>query len=245
MAAQHRQRLVEHQQGDRPDLHARHGRSGGYVAGDRQRDRRRGNGLGDQRPHRRSALRSARQHRGLHDHRDRAQTGRGIERRGRHLESGCESYSYQWQRNSGSGWVNIAGATGNSYTPGTADLGVHLQVQVTGHNAYGTATVTASISGTVASGAPVNAVPPTISGSATLGAKLSVSTSTWSPTGTPSYQWLRCTSPSSCSAISGATAASYVAAQADVGDSLELVVTMTNTYGHTSVTTAPTATVAS
>lgn len=157
----------------------------------------------------------------------------------------ASSYSYQWQRNSGSGWVNIAGATGNSYTPGTADLGVHLQVQVTGHNAYGTATVTASISGTVASGAPVNAVPPTISGSATLGAKLSVSTSTWSPTGTPSYQWLRCTSPSSCSAISGATAASYVAAQADVGDSLELVVTMTNTYGHTSVTTAPTAAVAS
>ena len=104
------------------------------------------------------------------------------------------SYSYQWQRNSGSGWVNITGATGNSYTPGTADLGVQLQVQVTGHNAYGTATVTASISGTVASGAPVNTVPPTISGSAALGDKLSVSTSTWSPTGTPSYQWLRCSS---------------------------------------------------
>ena len=51
------------------------------------------------------------------------------------------SYSYQWLRNTGGGWADITAATANSYTPGTADLGAQLEVQVTGHNAYGTATV--------------------------------------------------------------------------------------------------------
>ena len=72
---------------------------------------------------------------------------------------------------------------------------------------------------------------------------LSVSGGSWSPTGTPSYQWERCAS-STCSAISGATSSTYTAVQADEGDTLELVVTMTNPYGHASVTTAPTAAVA-
>ncbi len=153
------------------------------------------------------------------------------------------SYSYQWQRNAGSGWVNISGATGNSYTPGIADLGVQLQVQVTGHNAYGTATVTASISGTVASGTPVNVTLPTISGTPMRLDLLSVSGGSWSPTGTPSYQWERCAN-SSCSAISGATASTYTPVLADEGDTLELVVTMTNPYGHGSVTTARTAAIA-
>jgi hypothetical protein len=153
------------------------------------------------------------------------------------------SYSYQWQRNTGSGWIDITGATGNSYTPGTADLGVHLQVQVTGHNAYGTGTATASISGTVATGTPMNISTPTITGTPARLDVLSVSGGSWSPTGTPSYQWERCAN-SSCSAISGATSSTYTPVLADEGDTLELVVTMTNSYGHASVTTASTAAIA-
>lgn len=153
------------------------------------------------------------------------------------------SYSYQWQRNVGSGWADISGATSSTYTPGTTDLGAQLQVQVTGHNAYGTATVTASISGTVASGVPVNTTAPTISGTPERLDKLSVSGGSWSPTGTPSYQWEQCTG-SSCSAISGATASTYTPVLGDEGHTLELVVTMTNAYGQSSVTTAATATIA-
>ena len=152
----------------------------------------------------------------------------------------ASSYSYQWQRNGGGGWTDITGATGNSYTPGTADLGVQLQVQVTGHNAYGTGTVVASISGTVATGTPVNISAPTITGTPARLDVLSVSGGSWSPTGTPSYQWERCAN-SSCSAISGATSSTYTPVLADEEDTLELVVTVTNPYGHASVTTARTA----
>jgi hypothetical protein len=103
--------------------------------------------------------------------------------------------------------------------------------------------VTASISGTVASGAPANTVAPTITGTAARGDTLGVNLGTWSIGGTPSYVWERCAS-STCTAISGATASTYVPVLADEGDTLELVVTATNAYGHTSVTTAATDTVA-
>jgi hypothetical protein len=153
------------------------------------------------------------------------------------------SYTYQWQRKTGSSWVSISGATQWQYTPGVADLGADLQALVTGHNAYGTQTVTASISGTVASGAPANTVAPTITGTAARGDALGVNLGTWATGGTPSYVWERCAS-STCVAINGATASTYIPVLADEGDTLELVVTASNAYGHTSVTTAATDTVA-
>lgn len=154
------------------------------------------------------------------------------------------SYTYQWQRNTGSGFTNISGATAATYTPGVADLGAALQAVVTAHNAYGTATATASASGTVASGAPVNSVAPTITGTAARGDTLSVGTGTWSPSGTASYVWERC-ADSTCTAISGATASTYVPVLADEGDTLQVVVTETNSYGHASASTAATAAVTS
>ena len=180
---------------------------------------------------------------GLHNHGDHAQTGRGLGITVGTWSPAPTSYSYQWQRKTGSGGSISPVRHGNSYTPGVADLGVHLQAQVTGHNAYGSQTVTASISGTVASGAPVNTVPPTISGTATLGDKLGISTSTWSPAGTPSYLGALRQS-SSCAAISGATAASYVAARPMTATRWSSS-SPDQRLGHTSVTTAPTATVAS
>jgi hypothetical protein len=153
------------------------------------------------------------------------------------------TYSYQWQRNTGSGFVNISGATAWNYTPGVADLGATLQAQVTGHNAYGSATAVASASGTVASGAPANTVAPTITGTPARGVALGVNLGTWAIGGTPSYQWQSCAS-STCTAISGATGSTYVPVLGNEGDTLKLVVTATNAYGHTSVTTAASAVVA-
>ncbi|HEX3615974.1 MAG TPA: hypothetical protein VHU61_05530 [Solirubrobacteraceae bacterium] len=153
----------------------------------------------------------------------------------------ASTYSYQWQRDTGSGFVNIAGATVATYTPGVADLGAQIEVQVIGHNPYGTATVVGAISGTVASDAPVNTVTAKITGTATRGATLTASVGTWSPAGTPSYVWERCAG-STCTAT-GAKTATYVPVVADEGDTLELVVTETNAYGQAAVTTAATATV--
>jgi Ca2+-binding RTX toxin-like protein len=41
------------------------------------------------------------------------------------------NFSYQWRMNAGNGFVNIAGATGATYTPGQAMIGRTLQVVVT------------------------------------------------------------------------------------------------------------------
>src|SRR5207237_5665187 len=59
------------------------------------------------------------------------------------------------------------------------------------------------------------------------------------------YQWRRCdTSGGSCSDISGAAAQAYTAVAADVGSTLRVAVTGTNSVGSSSASSAQTAVVA-
>ena len=90
--------------------------------------------------------------------------------------------------------------------------------------------------------APVNTALPVISGTAQSGQTLSSSTGSWqnSPTGY-SYQWARCNP--ACTAIGGATAASYQATNTDVGTKLQVTVTASNAGGSTPATSGQTATV--
>jgi len=99
------------------------------------------------------------------------------------------------------------------------------------------------------SGAPVappsNTSLPVVSGRAQVGQVLSASTGSWSgaPTGY-AYQWSRCdSSGASCSLIGGATASSYALAGADVGATIRVVVTASNSAGSSSATSAQTAVV--
>ena len=81
--------------------------------------------------------------------------------------------------------------------------------------------------------APANTSPPSISGTAQQGDTLTAAPGSWSnsPTGY-SYQWQDCKSSSSCSNISGATSASYTLQASDVGNSVDVVVTATNSVGN-------------
>jgi hypothetical protein len=54
--------------------------------------------------------------------------------------TGAPSYAYQWQRNTGSGWADIAGATSSTYVLAGADVGATVRVQVTATNSAGSAT---------------------------------------------------------------------------------------------------------
>jgi hypothetical protein len=80
--------------------------------------------------------------------------------------------------------------------------------------------------------APANTTAPSVSGTAKVGQTLTVSNGTW--TGSPtsySYQWQRCSSTSSCAAISGATQKTYAVVSADSGRTLRAVVTAINEDG--------------
>jgi hypothetical protein len=168
------------------------------------------------------------------------------------------SFEYQWQRcSSGAICSSIPGATAPSYTLVSADVGMNIRVGVTATNPYGsttaysnqTAAVTSSSTsgGTTAGTAPSNTTAPTVSGTAQQGQTLSASAGTWSGT-TPmsyAYQWQRCTSSTSCSSISGATATSYTLASADVNYTVRARVIASNTHGSATAYSTRTATVTS
>ena len=90
--------------------------------------------------------------------------------------------------------------------------------------------------------APVNTAAPTISGTAKVGSTLSANDGTWSNSPTSfSYQWQRCASDGrGCGDITSATSKSYTPVTGDVGHTLRVVVTASNTDGKASATSAAT-----
>ena len=90
--------------------------------------------------------------------------------------------------------------------------------------------------------APSNTTAPKINGTAEVGQALSATTGSWTGS-TPisySYQWQQ----DGTTNIAGATSSSYEPVVSDVGHTLDVVVTATNSAGKTSATSAQTAAVA-
>ena len=143
-------------------------------------------------------------------------------------------YVYQWA----SAGAPISGAAASSYIPVTSDIGNALAVYVTAANSSGHNKPTASApTGAVINIIPANSTVPTISGTAQVGQTLTATTGTWTNNPTSfTYQWNR-----AGTAISGATASSYVPVTADIGNTLTVSVTAANTGGSSPrVTSAPT-----
>ncbi|HET7514514.1 MAG TPA: hypothetical protein VFJ60_06905 [Gaiella sp.] len=98
---------------------------------------------------------------------------------------------------------------------------------------------------------PANTAEPRISGSPAQGQTLTAAPGTWTGTPAPtfSYQWLRCpasggaSNGSDCANIDGATTTSYVVAAGDVGFTLRVKVTATNSDGQASAASNATAVV--
>ncbi|MGE5275014.1 MAG: S8 family serine peptidase, partial [Verrucomicrobiota bacterium] len=99
-----------------------------------------------------------------------------------------------------------------------------------------------AVSGTSSTAPPANTAQPAISGSAVVGQTLQASTGTWTNSPTSyGYQWQRCdSSGANCPAISGATLSSYLVVSADVGSTLRVEVTASNSLGSGTATSTQT-----
>jgi hypothetical protein len=89
--------------------------------------------------------------------------------------------------------------------------------------------------GAARAAAPTNGCPPTIEGSLVVGKTVGAGTGCWgnNPT-TFGYQWMRCDSGgANCRSISTATKQSYTLTQSDVGRTLVVLVTASNSAGTT------------
>jgi Tol biopolymer transport system component/Ca2+-binding RTX toxin-like protein len=155
------------------------------------------------------------------------------------------TYSYQWRRcNSvGASCAAITGATNSSYALVSADVGSTMRVAVTATSADGSATAESAATAVVTGGAPVNTTAPTISGSASVGSVLTSGNGIWSGTTPITFTrvWQRCNSSGGgCANISGATGTSYVVTSTDVGSTLRIAVTATNTAGSATASSAAT-----
>lgn len=160
------------------------------------------------------------------------------------------SYAYAWSRcdKNGDACDAITGATANTYTATSNDVGHALRITVTATNADGSASATSAPTAAVSNAsAPSNTQAPTISGTTQVGSTLTASQGSWngSPTGY-AYEWERCDQTgSSCAAIGGATANTYKLGAIDAGATLRVAVTATNGTGSTSATSVPTAVIQS
>lgn len=160
-----------------------------------------------------------------------------------------KGYLYRWQRcdTDGANCAVIKNATTSHYTLVGADAGHKIRSAVDAVNDAGTAVAGYALSAPtdIVLGKQALIAAPTISGEATVGKSLSVTSGTWKFPATFAYQWLRCSAAGgSCKKIAGATGSSYKLTATDVGHKLKATVTATNAIGSAAATSAPSAKVA-
>ena len=139
------------------------------------------------------------------------------------------TFNYQWLADD----ADIAGATGSSYTTVAADAGKAIKVRVSfTDDAENDEQLTSAGTGAVAAAPPPPNTPatglPTISGTAQVGETLTAGTTGISDAddlgnAAFAYQWL-----ADDAEINGATASTYILADADAGKAVKVKVTFTD-----------------
>jgi uncharacterized protein YukE len=159
------------------------------------------------------------------------------------------SYGYQWQvcNAAGEACKDIAGALESTLKLSPSLVGSTVRVVVTATNSAGSVSQPSAASGLIAALLPSNSALPVVSGTAKDGQLLSAATGTWSGTApiTYAYQWQSCNAAGeACKNVSEAVASTLKLAPPDVGTTVRVVVTATNSAGSASATSAATALVA-
>jgi hypothetical protein len=160
------------------------------------------------------------------------------------------AFAYTWLRcdAGGASCAPIDGSASQGYEVTAADVGSTLRVRVTASNTDGSAAAESTQTAVVTPvAAPVNTAEPVISGSNVEGATLSATNGTWTGTSLAfSYQWVRCGADgglpdgSNCPTIAGATTSTLTLTSAEVGSTLRVQVTASNSAGSATATANPT-----
>ncbi|OUE07703.1 Cna protein B-type domain protein [Clavibacter michiganensis] len=133
--------------------------------------------------------------------------------------SPAPAFTYQWT----AGTTAIAGATGSTYTLGTADLGKTITVTITA-TATGYITTSKTSVATAVVGKPaITSTQPVIVGNAKVGYSLRVVPGIWTPRPSFTYVWY-----ANDVKIAGATAQDYTPGSADIGKRITATVTGTS-----------------
>ena len=152
------------------------------------------------------------------------------------------SYTYQWQRDAGEGFEDIPGATGTTYLLTPVDEGTTVRIVVSATNPDATISEASQPTAAILSALPVNAAPPTISGSALRGSTLTGSLGVWTGQGNAyAWQWQRSRDGSGWTDIAAANTYAYTLSVADVGDHVRVTVRVANADGAASAASLPTA----
>jgi hypothetical protein len=143
-------------------------------------------------------------------------------------------YVYQWADCYGGSCTPIAGATGQSYTLTSNDVGNTIIVEESAVNLGGTsAPVSSSATETVWPNPPVNSSAPSMAGDLSAGQVLTDVHGVWS--GSPTsydYQWEDChTAGTDCNPIVGATNQTYALTNNDVGYAIVVTESGVNVAG--------------
>ena len=160
--------------------------------------------------------------------------------RGKWDGSGTLTYAYQWLRcnDNAINCKSINGAHETTYTVVKSDQGNTLRFQVTAKNSEGTATAMSNATGEVPSkaNAPAEITPPTISGSAVVGQRLTATNGTWQGTDPISYSyvWQTCNASVTGCSGTGKTDQTYNVPASDVGRRIRVRVTAKNSAGSSS-----------
>jgi hypothetical protein len=147
-------------------------------------------------------------------------------------------FSYQWRRcgSGGGNCRNISKATDSIYTLTTGDVGHTLRVLVTAVNGDGAGTATSKSTDVVKKAppqAPRNTREPSVTGTAQEGQTLKAEAGGWGGDKPIqlSYRWRRCDAKGGDCQNTGNATQTYQLASADVGHTLRVLVTASNSAG--------------
>jgi hypothetical protein len=147
-------------------------------------------------------------------------------------------FSYQWRRcgTGGGNCRNISKATDNIYTLTSDDVGHRLRVLVTAVNSDGAGTAQSKATDIVKAAppqAPKNTTEPSISGTAQQGQTLTANPGEWSGNKPIqfAYRWRRCDAKGGDCSNTSLTSQTYLLGATEVGHTLRVLVTASNSVG--------------